>query len=71
MKFPQNPRTLWILFALVGVLLLGYFHRTHVYDYLPYILILLCPLMHVSMNYGHGNHGHENNEPKGGDTHDR
>jgi hypothetical protein len=29
-------------------------HTAHVFGYLPYALILLCPLMHVFMHGGHG-----------------
>jgi len=47
-----------IAFALVG----GYFllteHRAHVFEYLPYILLLACPLLHVFHGHGHG-HGHD------------
>jgi hypothetical protein len=54
-----------IVFA-VFVIVAGYFlwteHQAHVsmaIPYLPYLLILLCPLMHIFMHHGHG-HGHEN-----------
>jgi hypothetical protein len=29
-------------------------HTAHVFGYLPYVLILLCPLMHIFMHGGHG-----------------
>ncbi|SDY41024.1 DUF2933 domain-containing protein [Pseudomonas sp. NFIX28] len=36
----------------------GYFlfteHRAHVVPYLPYLLLLACPLMHFFMHRGHG-----------------
>ncbi|WP_198918885.1 DUF2933 domain-containing protein [Pseudomonas chlororaphis] len=41
--------------------IVGYFlfteHRAHVVPYLPFLLLLACPLMHVFMHRGHG-HGH-------------
>ena len=41
----------------------GYFlfteHRAHVLPYLPFLLLLACPLMHFFMHRGHGNGGHE------------
>jgi len=47
--------------ALVGFLLVaGYFliteHRAHVIDFLPFVLLLACPLLHFFMHRGHG-HG--------------
>lgn len=32
-------------------------HRAHAIQALPWILLLLCPLMHVFMHRGHGGHG--------------
>jgi cation transport ATPase len=51
-----------VLLAVVAIA--GYYlataHTAHVTSYLPYALILLCPLMHLFMHGGHGNHaGHE------------
>ncbi|MBL8670753.1 MAG: DUF2933 domain-containing protein [Alphaproteobacteria bacterium] len=47
------------LVAFLGVA--GYFlwteHRAHVVQYLPWILLLACPLLHVFMHGGHGGHG--------------
>ncbi len=36
-------------------------HRAHLYDALPYLLILACPLMHFFMHGGHGGHGGHGN----------
>jgi len=34
-------------------------HTAHVFGFLPYALLLLCPLLHLLMHGGHGNHsGH-------------
>ncbi|EMR13282.1 hypothetical protein MPL1_05899 [Methylophaga lonarensis MPL] len=33
-------------------------HAEHVLPYLPLLIILLCPLMHVFMHKGHGGHNH-------------
>lgn len=47
--------------ALIGAAL--YFllveHGAHTLPYLPYLIILLCPLMHLFMHKGHGGRGHE------------
>ncbi len=46
--------------ALIGAV--SYFllieHRQHVFQFLPYLILLLCPLMHVFMHRGHGGHAH-------------
>ena len=34
-------------------------HTAHVFGFLPYALILLCPIMHLLMHGGHGGHGAE------------
>jgi len=45
------------VFAIIG----GYFlfaeHRAHVIPYLPWLILLACPLMHLFMHGGHGGHG--------------
>ena len=46
-------------FFLVAALLLFWEHRVHVLGYLPLLLLLACPLMHLFMHHGHGHHGHE------------
>jgi hypothetical protein len=58
----SNPKFTWVL---IGFLLVaGYFlvleHRAHlegVLNYLPYLLLLACLLMHLFMHHGHGSHG--------------
>lgn len=37
------------------VVLLASGHRQHVLDYLPFLILLACPLMHLLM---HGKHHH-------------
>ncbi|WP_409525613.1 DUF2933 domain-containing protein [Nitrincola sp. MINF-07-Sa-05] len=34
-------------------------HGAHLLPYLPFLIILLCPLMHIFMHKGHGGHGRE------------
>jgi hypothetical protein len=49
----------WAAYA-IGALGVGYFlwvHKAHVLQYVPYLMLLLCPLMHL--RGGHGGHGHE------------
>lgn len=49
--------------VLCGFLLIAGFyllteHTAHVFGALPFLLLLACPLMHLFMHHGHGNHGH-------------
>jgi Protein of unknown function (DUF2933) len=32
-------------------------HQAHVFGFLPYLLLLACPLMHLFMHHGHDGHG--------------
>ena len=47
----------WIFggFLLVAAYFLITEHRAHVVQYLPFLLLAACPLLH--MFHGHGNHG--------------
>jgi hypothetical protein len=52
----------WVFWGFV--LVIGYFlvteHRAHTVQYLPFLLLLACPLMHLFHGHGgHGGHGHE------------
>ena len=52
----------WVFWGFL--LIAGYFlfteHRAHVVPYLPFLLLLACPLMH--MFHGHGGHGADDKE---------
>ncbi|MDM8349677.1 DUF2933 domain-containing protein [Pseudomonas sp. sp1636] len=41
-------------------------HRQHVFAFLPFLIILLCPLMHIFMHGGHGGHGGHGEKGQGG-----
>ena len=47
----------WIFwgFALVAAYFLLSEHRAHTIQYLPFLLLLACPIMHLF--HGHGRHG--------------
>jgi len=56
--------------ALLGFLgIAAYFlwteHRAHVVQYLPFALLLLCPLLHF-FHRGHGGHGGDDRDGDGG-----
>lgn len=36
-------------------------HGQHFFEYLPFLILLLCPLMHFFM---HGKHHHNDKDPK-------
>jgi len=55
-------------FGIVSIVFLGlagYFlikeHSAHIGDNWIWLVLLLCPLMHVFMHGGHGGHGHHHN----------
>ena len=58
---PSGARALtkWIFwgFVLVALYFLFTEHRAHVVPYLPFALLLACPLMHFFHHGGHGGHG--------------
>jgi len=50
------------------VLLLAFEHRMHLsglLGWLPYLILLACPLMHLFMHGGHG-HGADSDKPDNG-----
>ncbi len=54
--FWKNP------LVLIGLAVVGYwvytYHWEHALGFLPYAILLLCPLMHVFMHGSHGHGGH-------------
>lgn len=49
--------------ALWGFLAIGAFyliaeHRAHLLGWLPWLIILACPLLHIFMHRSHGGHDH-------------
>ena len=63
----KSPKGIVVLIALaaLGVYLIVW-HQQHVLGALPFLFILLCPLMHFFMHGGHGHHDTPKDE-KGSD----
>jgi hypothetical protein len=46
-----------VAFLAIGAFLILSEHRLHALGYLPFLLLLACPLMHIFMHGGHAGHG--------------
>ncbi|WP_153950418.1 DUF2933 domain-containing protein [Cupriavidus sp. U2] len=56
----SRSRLVTIGFLLVIAYFLWTEHRAHLVQFLPYLLLAACPLMHLFMHGGHGHsRGHE------------
>lgn len=60
-------RLKWSHVVLIGVALGGGFlfwdrFQADLAGYIPYLILLLCPLMHVFLHRGHGHEGHGDNQ---------
>ena len=51
---PGRARLAFAGFALVAGYFLWTEHRAHVIQYLPWVLLALCPALHLFMHSGHG-----------------
>lgn len=57
-----SRRSRWVFggFAALAILALAFEHRMHLsglLGWLPYLILLACPLMHLFMHGGHGHSG--------------
>lgn len=50
-----------VFMAFIGFYLIAE-HQAHVYQALPWLIILACPFMHIFMHGGHGGHGNHKDE---------
>jgi hypothetical protein len=68
----SKPRSFWNTrstlavagFAIIAGFLLLSEHRAHALGFLPYLLIVACPLLHFFMHGGHGGHGGHGKRPE-------
>ncbi len=66
----KRTESFWLTpkgFAAIGLIgAASYFlfmeHRQHLFEFLPFLILLACPLMHIFMHGGHGGHEHQENE---------
>ena len=61
LTWPQA--TIVVFLGVEGFFLLAE-HKAHVLGYLPFLIFLLCPLMHLLMHKGHGKHGNSDGDHK-------
>ena len=52
---PKGLGALGLIAAATYFLLIE--HQEHVWQYLPFMILLACPFMHMFMHGGHGGHG--------------
>jgi hypothetical protein len=64
----SRSKPVFIVFLLVVAYFLITEHRAHAVAFLPYALLLLCPLMHLFMHGRNGHHhgGHRHHDGKQG-----
>lgn len=63
---PKSRGSFWTsrvgFVAIAFLAIAGFFlvleHRAHLLGYLPLLILLLCPLLHIFMHRGHGHGGH-------------
>lgn len=61
-RFQQVSRYTFFGFAAIAAFFLITEHGAHLLGWLPFLLILACPLLHV---FGHGGHGHGGHDHSG------
>jgi hypothetical protein len=55
----------WALMLFLGIAAFFLFseHRAHLFGFLPFLLLLICPLAHFFMHGKHGSHEGESSHP--------
>lgn len=54
LRILSGPRLAFLAFIAAGGYFLWTEHRAHLLGALPYLVFLLCPLLHIIMHRGHG-----------------
>ena len=58
----NGQRIAFLLFVGIGGFYLWTEHSAHILGVLPYLVFLLCPIMHIFMHKGHGSHKSKHDE---------
>jgi len=69
LRMLSGPRLAFLTFILAGGYFLWTEHQAHLLAALPYLILLLCPVMHIFMHGGHGGHGGHGDHQKGNNAH--
>jgi len=56
----SSQHIVFLLFIVIAGFFLWTEHKAHVLGALPYLILLLCPLLHFFMHRGHGGHNGHN-----------
>ena len=56
-----------VIFAVIALGLLWGEHKVHLLGALPWLILLACPLIHMFMHRGPGNHDHHGQRPDKGE----
>lgn len=57
----------FIAFLAIAAFFLITEHTAHLFGVLPYVLLLLCPLLHFFMHRGHGDHANHTDHATDGE----
>jgi len=69
LSYRGNRFLRWAIWT-AGAVALAYLiveHRPHLLGWIPYLIILACPLMHLFMHRGHSGHGGHDGRRDSGD----
>ena len=64
--FRSRTSVVLVAFLAIAAFFLLTEHTAHVFGVFPYVLLLLCPLLHVFMHHGHDGHSSNDEEQHSG-----
>lgn len=60
--FLNRYPVVFLLLIIIGGFFLWSEHKAHILGILPFLVLLLCPIMHIFMHKGHGGHNGNNDD---------